>query len=174
MESWVRLPVDSAVDEWAGWLWCCSRSHACCPCACVCMCEVMGSEIGRNTEISGRSGAVRWDGCKTSPMALKSHTYIHTQRWRGLSPEAPMLHLWCTHTCLDVNAHAHLLTIKQMCAYEPEVSSQTAYILLGCAPISRINEEVSHFTVKQRVGLWGANDWSLQFLKSVFNNVIDF
>lgn len=122
MESWVRLPVDSAADEWAGWLWCCGRSHACCPCVCVCMCEVMvmGSEIVRITGITGRSWAVRWDGCKTSPLALKSHTHILTQRWRGLSLKAPMLHLRRTetHTCLDVNAHAHLLTIKWMRAYK--------------------------------------------------------
>lgn len=54
------------------------------------------------------------------------------------------------------------------------VGSRTVHILLGRAPISRINEEVSHFTVKQRVGLWGTNGRSLQSLKSVFNNVIDF
>lgn len=117
MESWVWLPVDSAADEWAGWLWCCGRSHACCPCVCVCMCEVMGGEIVRNTGITGRSEAVRWDGCKTSPSALKSHTHKLTRRWRGLSLKAPMLHLRYTDThMLYVDAHAHLLTTKLMCA----------------------------------------------------------
>ncbi len=139
----------------------------------------------RNTGITGRSGAVRGDGCKTSPSALKSHTHILTQRWRGLSLKAPMLHLRCTDThkfrckctctlvqckadvCVHMCMHTH---INFSCA----VSSKTVYILLGCAPISRINEEVSHFTAEQRVGLWGTNGWSLQFLKSVFNNAIDF
>lgn len=107
MESWVRLLVDSAADEWAGWLWCCGRSHACCPCVCVCMCEVMGSEIVRNTGITGRSGAVRWDGCKTSPWALQSHTLrgggVWVPRHRCLTYNA-QTHTH-THMLLDVKAH---------------------------------------------------------------------
>lgn len=107
-ENWVRLHVNSATDEWTGWLWCCSRSHAFCPCIYSFMCEVIGSEIVRNTGITRRSGAVGWDGCKTSPLVLKSHK--HAQRWRDGSLKAPVFHLPCARvlrcewTCMHVLA----------------------------------------------------------------------
>lgn len=109
-------------------------------------------------------------------------THKHAQRWRDGSLKAPVFHLPCAHvlrcewTCMhlqktDVSLCVHMPThTKSSCT----VRSQSAYILLGCAPISRINEEVSHFTVTQHAGLWGTNGYSLQFLRSVFNNVIDF
>lgn len=163
MESWMRLPVDSAADEWAGWLWCCGRSHACCPCVCVCMCEVMGSEIVRNTGITGRSGAVRWDGCKTSPSALKSHTHILTQRWRGLSPEAPMLHLRCTgtHMCLDVNARAHFLAIKQMCAYKracPHTPTSALKLYISYWAALQSAGLMKRYRILQYSSVWGSGE----------------
>lgn len=113
-----------------------------------------------------------------------THTYTHSEvegfesRGANASLNDAQTHMFrckCTRTlaynktdvCVQVCAPTHTNLSRA-------VSSQTANILLGCAPISRINEEVSHFTVKQRVGLRGTNGWSLQFLKSVFNNVIDF
>lgn len=134
-------------------------------CVRVCMCELMQSEIVRNTGITGRSSLS--DEMDARLLLRRSnHTHIYSLRGGGVG--VPRLHRFTydaqTHTCLDVDARAHLLTIKQMCAYKRAcphtnrrhaVSSQTVHILLGCAPINRINEELSHFTVKQRVGLWG-------------------
>lgn len=174
MESCVWLPVDSAPDEWSGWLWCCSRSHACCPC-CVqaCMCELMQSKIVRNTGITGR---LSLSDEMDARLLLKrsNHTHILRLRWRGWTPKGATASLMM-HRCTCVKVHAarpgeHART--QTAAVQS--SSQTVHILLGCAPISRINEELSHFTVKQRVGLWGKNGCHLQFLKSAFNNVINF
>lgn len=115
-----------------------------------------------------------------------THTHTHSQEVEGFESRG-------ANASLTRHRHAHVFRCKRTCTlshnktdvcvqacvpshtnFSHAVSSQTAYILLGCAPISRINEEVSHFTVKQCVGLWGTNGWSLQFLKSVFNNVIDF
>lgn len=151
--------------------------------------EPAGREIASNAGINGRSKAVRWDGCKTSPLAAQI-AHKHSQRWRGSGPEAQMFHPPSTGTHVFRCKCTHVLTTKQMYTcrnpplrYTPNhthtefssaVSSQTAHILLGCAPISRINEQVSHFTVQQHVVLWGINGERLQFIKSVFNNIIDF
>lgn len=126
MESWVRLLVDSAADEWAGWLWCSGRSHACCPCVCVCMCEVMGSEIVRNTGITGRSGAVRWDGCKTSPSALQSHTlrgggvWVPRRRCLTYNAQTHTRAFRCKSTC--IHACKHTQTSAMRSALEPYTS----------------------------------------------------
>lgn len=115
-DNWFQAVADDGVlsaiacqfnCRWMGWpalkLW----QVTCLLSLCMCMCEVTGSEIGRNTGITGRSGAVKWDGCKTSPLALKSRTHMYTQRWRDLSPEAPTLQLPCTDT--------HVLRCKCTC-----------------------------------------------------------
>lgn len=143
------LSIQLQMNELAGFD-ACGRSHACCPCVCVCMCEVMGSEIVRNTGITGRSGAVSWDGCKTSPLPLKSHT----QRWRGLSPEAPMLHLRCT----DTHAHTHVFRCKCTCTL---AHSKTDVCVQACTPIhtrtsamqSALKLQTSYWAALQSAGL---------------------
>lgn len=111
MESFVWLPVDSAPDEWAGWLWCCSRSHACCPCVCVCMCELMQSEIVRNTGITGRSNLS--DEMDARLLLRRSnHTHIYSPRGgrAGVSRRQSFTYDAQTLMCLDVNAHAQNIT----------------------------------------------------------------
>lgn len=108
-----------------------------------------------------------------------TQTRSEVERWESQGTRVPLT--MRTRAQMWMNMHA-CTREKQMWVYvctcphtqSCTVRSQSAYILLGCAPISRINEEVSHFTVTQHAGLWGTNGYSLQFLRSVFNNVIDF
>lgn len=124
--------------------------------------------------VGGRACQTRW-----MQVLLKSHTYSHSEA--SWSSEAPMLHSQrvCRRkcTCTLADSEAYMWIQGRVPAQKNLIhtgSFQTVHILLGCAPISKINEELLHFTVKQRVGLRGTNGYSLQFFKSVFNNVIDF
>lgn len=115
---------------------------------------------------------------------LWSSSHIHTHRGEEMSVQSNNASLPCTDTqMLKCKCTCTLTTITGVLVlacmftrtnFSHGVSFQTPYILLSCAAISRINEEVSRFTVKQHVRLWRTNAWSLQFLKSVFNSVIDF
>lgn len=123
-ENWVRLHVNSATDEWTGWLWCCSGSHAFCPCIYSFMCEVIGSEIVRNTGITRRSGAVRWDGCKTSPLVLKSHT--NTLRGGEMGVSRHPCSTYHAHTCSDVNEHTCMYSQKTDVTHKVKLYSQVS------------------------------------------------
>lgn len=114
-----------------------------------------------------------------------THTYTHSEveGFESQGANASLTTHRHTHVfrckCTCTLAHNKMDACIQVCVplhtnFSHAVHLQSVYILLGSPAISRIDEEVSHFTVKQHVGLWGTNGWSLQFLKSVFNNVIDF
>lgn len=146
-------------------------------CASMCVCELMQSKIVRNTGITGRSSLS--DEMDARLLLRRSnHTHILRLRWRGWTPKGATASLMMHRcTCVKVSVHMHTACTSERAHTQTAAmhsSSQTVHILLGCAPISRINEELSHFTVKQRVGLWGKNGCHLQFLKSAFNNVINF
>lgn len=101
----------------------------------------------------------------------------HANKVRGggvLGPEAQTFHSPSTRTRVFGCKRMHVHVDTQTHSWASAASSQRANILLGCAPISRINEEVSRFTLQQHVGLWGLKGYSLQFVKSVFSNQITF
>lgn len=186
--EWVWPAADDGVlrviacrfsSRWVIWLALMLQQVTCLLSLCVqaCMCELMQSKIVRNTGITGRSSLS--DEIDARLLLRRSnHTHILRLRWRGWTPKGATASLMMHRcTCVKVSVHMHAACTSKHAHTQTAVmhsSSQTVQILLGCAPISRINEELSHFTVKQRVGLWGKNGCHLQFLKSAFNNVINF
>lgn len=142
----------------------------------MCVCELMQSEIGRNTGITGRSGLS--DEMDARVLLRRSnHTHTYT-RFEAQGAGVPRRHrlAYDAQAHMDLNARTRLL-----------VADKARTRANACHAVNSLKLYTSYWAALQSAGLMksylilqkGSNSWgrggccSLQSLKSAFNNVIN-